>query len=752
MPNERRQDIFGNSDFGEGQSAATVAQGVPNQSKATAIQGLQYAEPLIGQLAAGLAERKNNEGDANKYQSLTNLETRLGQIEEAAQMKGGITKQQARRMQFDEAERFRQDNPHLIEDIDATVKRTQEVYGFTEESDDVAGMREGRKNIAKQVSELGLIPKGQENDPAVVDEAISRFQTVQAKLQENKILADQVTQEQAQLNLVKTKKDMSIQDMEIESKIRQDSIDRKIYNMNLNAPVIDQEAINVNSNHIMDVLIPFAAKEKAGDNTARPLTIKTLQESKVAAIQNYQRINPDFAFLSASEQDRRTKLVTAQYDTTIDALIGKESAEAVQNKLNIQKNLDVDEIINGPLGEEVRNAQAVRTLFGDNNPMLYQKHYNVASNILTSGGINADETTNPNFFEQVDKKPVELIYGSVDKAVKRANASKPEDMEKNEKEAFVQLGSAINAIKPREDGKPIEGKDLQRALSSLADDSVGKYVVRAQPQWDEKKVEQADYLMRKLYSEPTFKFIADEFSRSMGTGTRGNQKSGMPIRDAVLAVWQDGKVVLKPKEGLSPNDRKATVEAIDTLKPRMPFLTDIVKGSAHLHNSDDYAGFLDTFTNRAFGVENISNTPASQEDTAVSAYVTERAKAIGTPKSKAEEVVAKARYDIKQNASPSMVKSANEFEQRGFTPLTPEEIKNNASNDITSLISQEQTSNQPITKTAASGDGGGGGQLSPTADEDNIRAFLAHQGLSPADQEKQLATYRESIRLKMEAP
>jgi len=683
MPNERRQDIFGNSNFGEGQSAATVAQGVPNPSKATAINGLQYAEPLIGRLAAGLAESKNKQGDANKYQSLTNLETRLGQIEEAAQMKGGITKQQARRMQFDEAERFRQDNPHLIEDIDATVKRTQEVYGFTEESDDVAGQREGRKAAAKQVSELGLIPRGMENDPIAVDDAISRWQIVEAKLRENKVLADQVTQEQAQLNLLKARNDLSFQDMENEARVRQDSIERKIYAANMNAPLIDQEAITINSNNIMDIIIPFAEAEKAGDNTARPLTIKSLQDAKVAAVQNYQRINADFAFLPASEQERRTKLVTAQYDTAIDALIGKESAEAVQNKLNIQKNLDVDEIINGPLGEEVRNAQAVRTLFGDNNPMLYQKNYNVASNILTSGGINADETTNPNFFEQVDKKPVELIYGSVDKAVKRANASKPEDMEKNDKEAFVQLGSAINAIKPREDGKPIEGKDLQRALTALADDSVGKYVVRAQPTWKEENVQRADYLMRKLYSEPTFKFISEQ----------------LPA-DKVLAVWQDGKVVFKPKDGLNPRDRQEVIKSIDTLKPKMPFLTDIVKGSAHLHNSDDYAGFLDTFTNRAFGVENISNTPASQEDTAVSAYVTERAKAIGTPKSKAEEVVAKARYDIKQNASPSLVKSANEFEQRGFTPLTPEEIKNNASNDITSLVSQEQTGNQPTTTTS----------------------------------------------------
>jgi hypothetical protein len=112
----------------------------------------------------------------------------------------------------------------------------------------------------------------------------------------------------------------------------------------------------------------------------------------------------------------------------------------------------------------------------------------------------------------------------------------------------------------------------------------------------------ANNIITKKHGEPAFKAVGE----SMNSYFTGSETT---VGEKVIVVWQDGKVVAKPKAGLSPAESLQVGKAIEKFNSVSPGLTAIVKASATLHNNSDYQAELDNYTQTLYGVSNISNKP-----------------------------------------------------------------------------------------------------------------------------------------------
>ena len=124
---EQRRDIFDNQEIGLQESAATSFAGVENNSKSTAIAGLQYAEPLVAKVVEKMATSGQ---DDIKNTNLFRARQDLIKLEKSSRMKGGISKRQLRLAQHDVINQYIADNPSMAEDFDKLVTGVNNTYGF----------------------------------------------------------------------------------------------------------------------------------------------------------------------------------------------------------------------------------------------------------------------------------------------------------------------------------------------------------------------------------------------------------------------------------------------------------------------------------------------------------------------------------------------------------------------------------------------------------------------------------------------
>lgn len=672
---ERRQDIFGNTDIGPGQSNATVAQGVPNPSKTTAIEGLQYLNPLIERVASGLSAKA--EEDPNKYRSMLNAERELRASEEAALMKGGLTKEQRQLKQQEILDRYKDENPHLMEEFDKLAKRTQETYGFTKDTDFMEAKRNADKADIQEAFQLGQIPPGETN-PDVIAQGVATVQKLKADVKRMDVISKQLGILQQQLAVSKSEHDASMQPLQDENYIRQSHIDKLTYELKMASGEIARQGITSSTVVANKVLAGVAAHQDSA--TARAEGVKALQDELVN-VQNIQSQIPGIGLLDESSRQWQLSKAQAPILKAIEQLKGKDSLEVIKNSIEETKAIATFETLHGPVASQALQVGVMRALFGDSAITYNQAIQASITMMYGDGTVNADGTTNPNSLYAVDKpKEVELVYSQAGKLFKKANEATEATKAMADDAAAKAGGSIMNGLKPDASGK-VDPKSVQRAVDYFADPATNQWAVRFQPKWNPEVVKSVDYLITKTYGTPAFKSIGEVLNSSLS--------SKKPLADSVVVMWQDGQVKIKPKEGLAPGDAKEVRAAVSKIEDKLPALTKIVRASATRHNSNDFQGFTERYANELYGVSNISNDPRSANEPMVREYMTARAAAVGSITDEGQRKIAEARYDRQNNASPQLIAQARRLEQ-GLSIMTPEESAANAKSDLAVLISQEE--------------------------------------------------------------
>lgn len=672
---ERRQDIFGNTDIGPGQSNATVAQGVPNPSKTTAIEGLQYLNPLIERVASGLSAKA--EEDPNKYRSMLNAERELRAAEEAAMMKGGLTSEQRKLKQQEILDRYKDENPHLMEEFDKLAKRTQETYSFTKDTDTVEAQRASYKADLQEAIQLGQVSVGETN-PDVIAQGVATVQKLKADFKRMDLTGKQLGIQQQQLSIRKSEHDASLEPLQDQNLFIQSQIDKNIFDLKNTSNEIVRTGIMASTNGVNQVLVGVAANQDTP--TARGEGIKALQDQLVQVQSTYYQI-PNVSFLSESDRQSQLNVLQAPILNAIDQLKGKESLEAIKNSIEQTQAVSTFETLHGPVASQALQVGAMRALFGDSAITYNQAIQASITMMYGDGTVNADGTTNPNSLYAVDKpKEVELVYSQAGKLFKKANEATEATKAMADDAAAKAGGSIMNGLKPDASGK-VDPKSVQRAVDYFADPATNQWAVRFQPKWNPEVVKSVDYLITKTYDTPAFKSIGEVLNSSLS--------SKKPLADSVVVMWQDGQVKIKPKEGLAPGDAKEARAAVNKIESMLPALTKIVRASATRHNSNDFQGFTERYANELYGVSNISNDPRSANEPMVREYMTARAAAVGGITDEGQRKVAEARYDRQNNASPQLIAQARRLEQ-GLSIMTPEESAANAKSDLAVLTSQEE--------------------------------------------------------------
>ncbi len=693
MADERRhKDIFGNSDIGPGQSAVTVAQGIPDPSKATAIESARYLNPLVGRIAEAAAAK--GQEDPNKYRSMLNAERELRNAEDAARLKGGLTNEQRKLKQQEILDRYKDENPHLMEDFDKLAKRTQETYAFTTEDDTTKAQRAAWGKDVEATQSMGIIDRNETN-PEVIKQGVAIKQGLEANIKRMDTIGKQLSIQQQELSIRKSEHDAGLEPLQDENLYRQSQIDKNKFEFDNTISAVARDGIVVSTAGVNKVLVGVAANQDTP--TARAEAIAALQDQLVQSQTTFYQL-PNVNFGSEAARQNGLNAIQAPIRNAITQLSGKDSLETIQNSVAQEKAVAEFGLINGPQGAKIKNLTAMRGLFGDNS-ITYNEAVGASIDLMYGdGSVNADGTLNSNSLYDVTKpKEVDLVYSQAGKLFKKANESSDNTRAMADDTAAKAGGSIMNGLKPDASGK-VDPKAVQKAVDYFSDPNTNAWAVRFQPKWNPEVVKSVDYLITKTYDTPAFKSIGQVLDSSMN-------KTGKPLASAVTVMWQDNKVVIKPKEGLSPQETKDARLAINRIEDKLPALTKIVRASATRHNSNDFQGFTDRYANELYGVSNISNDPRSANEPLVREYMTSRSKAVGNIADEGQRKIAEAKYDRQNNASPALVSQARRLEQ-GLNITTPEEAAANAKSDLGVLTSLPEepptsTSSAPVTTEAS---------------------------------------------------
>lgn len=595
MPN----DIFGNQDIGQGQSAVQAAQPISNTSKATAIEGLQYTEPLIGKLAEG-AVKKADDYSGVQAQNLVNLRNRLFALEQSRKTTGGIkTDAELRVKQFQETQRFVDANPHMREDVDKLVRETNDIYKFSEADPEAKGMQKAQEDLTNKVRTLGLVAKDETN-PAVLEAGIQSYQRLEATMQQNKVLADQIALQQAQLNLRSTVRDQSKWPTQDQMELMKNNEAMMIYNLKMNSNLISQEGNKVTGNAVRDVLSLYGDKLK--DPNMKALAVRSLEEIEQNARKFLQQ-QPGFSFLSIQDQQKMEDDIVGKVKIAKDMLVGDTDVKIIENTNSMLEKSTLYNTFTGPYGDKAKKSKVMTTLFG-NNAFTASLAQETSTLILASDQKTAAGNEVPQSLFILPQDPAKYeawrtVLSTPDKIAAQANSSEG-DVQKHFDEQMYNLTDTIMAgLKPDKDGKT-DPQAIQQVLEQLGADNYNAWAVRTKPEYSGEMRKQVGDAIRQQHSMPAFAAASTAINKELPTG-----KS---VGDYIQLVWQDGGIVAKSKVGAGV-DQLSVDLAIQKFNKISGGLSAIVRADATLQNSNDFQAVLDGYSKVFYGVENISNTP-----------------------------------------------------------------------------------------------------------------------------------------------
>lgn len=593
-------DIFGNQDIGQGQSAIQAAQPISNTSKATAIEGLQYTDPLIGELARGAA-KKSEEGNGDAV--LNEFSRRLGDLEVARKTGGIKTSQELLNKQWQEAQRFKDYNPHLREDIDKIAKNSQEIYGFAKADVEAVAQEDAQKKLVTDIRNAGLIKDG-EKDPAVIDREIVRWQSIQAAAAENKAINEQldmITKKQTiaanQHTASGWERDDELKNWDL-AKTRLEETSKNNFRT-----IISGGVSSVNSG-INKVLLGIDGNPD--DPNMRKNAYQVLEEQKNQTKQMLYQ-SPDFIRLDASARADAEKVLLEPITSTQELLKGDTSLKIIQNRVNEMSNEATYGVYTSSVGKEALKLSAAKSVLGENALSTVAGFETTSKLLLGDGATTPAGNPVPKSLFIKPKDPAEAkayqeILSTPNKIAKKAQAAKEgsSDQKYYDKQMFDLTDTIMNGLVPGPNGE-LDPKSIQNALKELSRDDYNAWSVRYQPDYTDAVKEKVGTIIRVKHGEPAF--------AGAGAAMNTRMPGGKLASDYVQLVWQDSGIVAKSKVVNNQSDQRTVDIAIGEVNKIREGLSQIVKADATVQNSNDFQGVLDGYSKVFYGVENVSNTP-----------------------------------------------------------------------------------------------------------------------------------------------
>lgn len=593
-------DIFGNQDIGRGQSAIQAAQPISNTSKATAIEGLQYLDPLIGKLAEGAAKQTET---GNGDEVLNEFSKQLGALEASRKTTGGIkTNQELLNKQWQLAQRFKDYNPHLREDLDKITKTSQDVYGFAKADVEAVAQEDAQKRLVTDATTMGLM-RHDETDPAVIQNATFQVQKIQAAQAENKALTDQLAMRKQQLEIGASEHTQSrwpVQDAK--------------ENLEFNS-LAERETIKNNLKYITSKGAEAVGKDlnatliAVGGNPSDPKVRQEANRKLDEQINNvrislYQQ--PGWDELDMAEKKQLEDVVLGPVKSAQEMLRGDTDVQIIKNTVENLEKTNMYSLYMGRYGEKAVSTKNLTTILG-NTPMNAVQASELSNLMVSSDALTPAGNPVPQSLFIAPKdgnqaKAYEVILSTPDKIARAAAAAEKGSkvQEHYDKQMFDLTDSIMNGMKPGPNGE-LDPKAMQNALKTLSSDEYNAWAVRYQPNYTDAVKQNVGTLIRTKHGEPAF----------YGAGNAMNTRipGGKLASDYVQLVWQDGGIVAKSKVVNNPSDQKTVDIAIGEFNKIREGLSQIVKADATVQNSNDFQGVLDGYSKVFYGVENVSNTP-----------------------------------------------------------------------------------------------------------------------------------------------
>lgn len=592
-------DIFGNQDIGQGQSAIQAAQPISNTSKATAIEGLQYLDPLIGKLAEGAAKQTET---GNGDEVLNEFSRQLGALEASSKTTGGIkSKQELLNKQWQLAQRFKDYNPHLREDLDKIAKNSQDVYGFAQEDITTQAYLAAEKDDIKTAQQMWSMTEEDMKSPELVRARVNQMRGINAASRENEEITKRLSRQQQEITLQKGTNELSDYEIQREMMLIDAAKKKDLYIAEQNVRTIAAGGVSAVSQY----LVEFTGKYKDApiDLAARKEARWELERKKNEVTANLYQV-PGFTTLPEATQRAMKEDVLRPINTTQEMLDGEVDLKLIQTQVSAEEKVALHGLYSGESGRQALQFQAVRSVIGDTAASSVWGNERSVQVLMGKGETTVNGNPSPDSFltspgDLAVTQARETTLSTLTPKARKANSQTGKNQEALDKDLFNVSDMVMNSIKPGPKGE-IDNRQIQKVLTSLGDPELNAWAVRTKPDYSDAVKNQVGALIRQSHSEPSFKAAGNAINSTV-TGT------GKTVGDLVQIIWQDGSVVIKPKAGLSSFELESVNTAVKDFSKISQGLSTIIKAEATIQNTNDYQGVLNTYTDILYGVENLSN-------------------------------------------------------------------------------------------------------------------------------------------------
>jgi len=774
--------IFDNQQVQPVGTAVTPADPIPDQAEVTAIRGGQYANPLIQDLFTNEGDSsKYDKNEQAKYQTLNNLERSLVDLQ-AAKDSQKITRDQATHNENIIAQKFKNDNPHLMKDIDELIARRKNTYRAYDEATGKGTVLEQKQEqvhadlFAIAVNDLKLISPT-ETDQNKIDNAILLAQNYSSAKAQLESAQKAISYTQSQLGVKSSEQSLVLQDQNIQKGALELQLAQQQAKGRNAAGAVAHNARQVFDTWVDKVHYEIQA---ANGDPVRLAQINQAIRDHQAQTYKVFASNPMAEHMPVEMQKNAMWGFDEQYKILLEETSGKQASDIATNQFEtVRKVSDFRAITTNDL---MMKGSIVRDLFGE-----------------TSSGTLYANIEATSFFTGV---PLDPIYGQEDVQSSILDDNKnaigirelmPESVKvwakynvspttEGDKKVLANVNTILGSLEKDKIPDTNEGRRnklqaITQLNKTLASRDAGETLVRLSDRIKHEFKDKFTEVSREQYNSPLFVGMRDKF-----------MSLGDPAK-FVNVVWQDGGVRVRPNENLTPEDKAKALDIINSegMKKYLPLITDAVKADSHVHGNKDYSKKLESMVADYFMVDPTKNltperikevastvpevkTQADAENMLVNSYVDSRNAYLDVLKQK---IAASSIDDTRKQAAIGKIDAGDLSDPLVARPLqqwytkhkvTPEFVqridaahelqKQTSSPEPTPTPTQNTPQELPQGPTGASRVMGSvrvQGEDITLPNETSVEEFAKAEGFTPAQTEAMLQMWRESVAQKTRA-
>lgn len=588
--------IFSNQEVEGGNSSTTAFQGVQDNSKAIRNSALGDFAPLAEHLISNI----KSDGEDKADQNLNNLSKSLGNVSEAYMTKQ-ITQDQAQIMQFRIAEKFKDQNPSMQKAIDDKVNDLRKSYNFIDKpntgTDEDIRRKKAEDERYKTATTIGALSTN-EDDPAKIQAGLLQADKYNATIAQLEVVAKQQSLNNAKLEQIKSEHGISrfgqqdlVDDINANNVVQKEQGRQALQELlvisaqsttGLHSRIADKikNSPGLNPDEIANMI------KELDDDTAR---VKTGASSIV-----------QLPYMSQEEVNSAANATIASNENLKAQLLNKVDTETFKANVDYAVNKNKVAIVSGTQGPQMAQISALTDLLGP-NAVTYSRGAQDTIREMASGAVGTTPLgapVIPAFTNGTNPTATKMITSRVSELAKRSQSyelSAPNS--EAAKNSNLDMDKALQSVfYSGTQGEGTDPKTTQEVLTLLASPEVNAYAVKVGKfNMPENVVNDMKTVFAKAYSDPA---IA-AFGKNMATP----QANGKPLSSLIEPQIQSGKVVLRPKQGMPPEDTQVALEGIKANEKYLPGVTTIVRADATLNNSDDFRGSLAKFSPSLMGIQ-----------------------------------------------------------------------------------------------------------------------------------------------------